>query len=379
MTKDGIDPDQLAQVIGEFCDAVLDPELWQVALEHACDFVGGVAANLFWQDVVDQQAAVLQSWGDDSKFVALYYEKYIGLNPLFPAAAFVEPGVVFSGDDVVSRAEFLESHFYREWVRPQGLIDVAGANLERYSTSAAAFTIRRGERQGIVDAETRRRMELLVPHVRRAVAIGREIDRHKAKSANLEKMLDGVSAGVFLLDADARLSFVNDAGREMLERRDVLVERQGVLAVLDPRADAILREALTVVGAPDASLNAQNASIALTGGAAPWLAHILPLASGARLNASLGYCAVAAVFIRKAELSVASGIESIAKVYRLTASEMRILQAGVSGGGVSEIAEALGLSLGTVKTHLGSLFAKTGTKRRADLVKTVAAHGNPLG
>jgi DNA-binding CsgD family transcriptional regulator len=31
-----------------------------------------------------------------------------------------------------------------------------------------------------------------------------------------------------------------------------------------------------------------------------------------------------------------------------------------------------------MKTHLGLLFSKTGTNRRVDLVKTVAAHGNPL-
>ncbi len=348
MTRDGIDPDQLAQVIGEFYDAVLDPSLWEVALEHSCAFVGGVAANLFWQDVVDQQAAVLHSYGDDLKFVALYYEKYIGLNPLFPAAAFVEPGIVYAGDDLVPRAEFLESRFYREWVRPQGLIDVVAANLERYQTSSASFSIRRNERQGIVNDETRRRMGLLVPHVRRAVAIGREIDRHKVKSASLESVLDGVSAGVFLLDADARLSLVNDAGREMLERGDVLVERRGVLAVLDPRADRILHEALGTIGAPNAVLRPPDASIDLTGGKPPGFAHILPLASGARLNASLGYRAVAAVFVRKAVISAASGIETIAKVYRLTPSEIRVLQAAVSGGGAKEIAEALGLSLGTV-------------------------------
>jgi DNA-binding CsgD family transcriptional regulator len=47
-------------------------------------------------------------------------------------------------------------------------------------------------------------------------------------------------------------------------------------------------------------------------------------------------------------------------------------------GGVPEVAEAMGISGSTVKTHLRRLFAKTGTDRQADLVKLVAAYANPL-
>jgi len=341
-------------------------------------FVGGVAANLFWQDASDQKAAVLQSFSLDPSYTKSYFETYGGLNPLFPAAAFIEPGLVYSGDDLVPRAEFLETRFYKEWVRPQGYIDTVCANLERYPTSAAAITIIRGEQQGIVTDDTRHRMGLLVPHIRRAVAIGREIDRHKAKSASLASVLDGVSAGVFLLDASARLSLVNDAGREMLDRSDVLIERQGMLSALDVRANNSLHKSLTAIAASVAPHDF-DVSIALTQGASPWLAHLLPLASGARMNASLGYSAIAAVFVRKAEIPATSGIETIARVYKLTPSEIRVLQTAIHGGTASEIADALGLSLPTVKTHLLSLFSKTGTHRRDDLAKAVAAHGNPLG
>jgi DNA-binding CsgD family transcriptional regulator len=38
----------------------------------------------------------------------------------------------------------------------------------------------------------------------------------------------------------------------------------------------------------------------------------------------------------------------------------------------------LGVAEATVKTHLHHLFAKTGTSRRAELVKLVAGFSNPL-
>ena len=47
----------------------------------------------------------------------------------------------------------------------------------------------------------------------------------------------------------------------------------------------------------------------------------------------------------------------------------------ISGG---QVADALGLSGATVKTHLQHLFEKTGTRRQADLVKVVAGHDSPF-
>jgi DNA-binding CsgD family transcriptional regulator len=70
--------------------------------------------------------------------------------------------------------------------------------------------------------------------------------------------------------------------------------------------------------------------------------------------------------------------EVIAKAYQLTMTELRVLLAIVDVGGVPEVAKVLGIAATTVKTHLGHVFEKTGTKRQADLVKLVAGFSNPL-
>jgi len=62
----------------------------------------------------------------------------------------------------------------------------------------------------------------------------------------------------------------------------------------------------------------------------------------------------------------------IGDLYELTPAETRVLVAIVEIGGVPRVASFLGISETTVKTHLGHLFRKTGTKRQADLVKLVA-------
>jgi DNA-binding CsgD family transcriptional regulator len=109
-----------------------------------------------------------------------------------------------------------------------------------------------------------------------------------------------------------------------------------------------------------------------------YVAHVLPLTAGARRQVGAGFEAIAAVFVKKAALDMPSPQDIIAKFYKLTPTELRVLFAIVQVGGVPEVAESMGISPSTVKTHLRRLFVKTGTDRQADLVKLVAGYVNPL-
>ena len=110
----------------------------------------------------------------------------------------------------------------------------------------------------------------------------------------------------------------------------------------------------------------------------PYVAHVLPLTSGARRKAGISYSATAAMFIRKADLDLPSPPEAIAHKYKLTPAEVRVLFAIVEIGGVPEVAPVLGISDQTVKTHLHRIYEKTSTKRQADLVKLVASYSARL-
>jgi len=88
------------------------------------------------------------------------------------------------------------------------------------------------------------------------------------------------------------------------------------------------------------------------------VAHVLPLASGARQPGGGCLCGSRDVFVRRASLETRFPMEAIASLYKLTASELRVLQAIVEVGGVPAVAEALGISESTVKTHLHRVFAQ---------------------
>ena len=56
-------------------------------------------------------------------------------------------------------------------------------------------------------------------------------------------------------------------------------------------------------------------------------------------------------------------------LYQITPAEARLAGELLMGDTLPAIAERVGVSASTLKTHLKSLFAKTGTHRQAELVK----------
>ena len=374
------DNQTLSDLIGDIYDATLDQLLWPNVLEKAAQFVGGVGAALFSKDAAAQLEEVHYDVGIDQYYRQLYFDKYVTLDPATTGQLFAEVEEPFATADLMPYEEFTETRFYQEWVRPQGLVDFVTAILDKSATSVAMFGVFRHERNGVVDDEARRRMRSIVPHFRRAVLIGRMFDLKTAEAATFADTLDGLSAGMCLVDAEGRIVHANAAGHAILAAGDILYAAGGRLAACDARINQTLREVFAAAGQGDATLGTKGIAVPLIGkDGERYVAHALPLTSGARRRAGIAYTAVAALFVRKAALAMSSRSEVIGKAFKLTPTELRVLLAIVEVGGVPEVAAALGVANTTVRTHVSHLFEKTGASRQADLVKLVAEYSAPLG
>ena len=367
-------------LIGEIYDAALEPERWPNVLERICGFVKGALAVLFWQDSALKTGGRYFSWNDNPPWTRLYFEKYIKYNPLIPGCSFTEVGTVTTARDLMSWEDMRETLFYKEWLAPQGFVDNVYANLERSGTSYAMISITCDERTGPDDEEIRRRLSLLVPHIRRAVLIGKVFEQEQARSAAFAEALDGLAAAVLLLDPEGRLLHVNRRGQELLDQGDPLTLVNGLLRARDRGAQQVLRDVLPLAGAGDEEIGSPGIAIPIQAAdGTAYLARILPLGIGTRRGMGQSFGASTALFIHRASLDVPNALDALRVLYRLTASEVRVLDALIQGGGVARLAMSLGIAEATVKNHLHSLFQKTGTRRQADLVRLAAAHRSPAG
>ncbi|MDR3475962.1 MAG: helix-turn-helix transcriptional regulator [Devosia sp.] len=366
----------LSALVQTIYDAALEPALWPATLHRVAGFVGGSAASLYAKDVVRRGADIFHDDGAmDESWVRRYTGHYVRLDPSTTRHFFTEVEQAVSTTDIMPFAEFEQTRFYEEWAKPQGLMDGLTAVLEKSGTRLEMFTVFRSADDGLIDDTARSRMHLIIPHVRRATLAASLVSGSASAAGALADVLDAVGAGVFLLGPFGRIVHCNDAGRAMLDAGRLFTAAGGRLALTDAEANLALAAALAAIVDGQADLAGRGAALPVRNrDGALFVAHVLPLGPRARDSGSK---AQAVLFIRPATLARPAAPEALAKAYRLTPTELRVLLAVVEIGGTSEIAAALGISETTVKFHLRQLFAKTDTHRQADLVKRVAGFTSP--
>lgn len=369
------DQQRLSDLISAVYDAAIDASLWESAIERVAGFVGGSGGGLFCKDVGALHASIPHRVGFQEPLpVALFQQ-------IYPAAEGHFLGDIeqpIATTDLMPSDELAGSELYRQWAEPQGLVDFLSAVVERSTISAAIFGVFRHQRDGVVDDHARRQMKLIAPHIRRAVLIGRMFEFKAAEVATFVDTLDGLSAGMYLVDANGRLIHANAAGHALLAEGGILRSIGDRLVARESQTDRALREVFAAAGQGDAALGTRGIAVPLSGrDGERYIAHALPLTSGARRRAGVVSTAAAALFVRKASLAVPAS-KAIGSAFRLTPTELRVLMAIVEVGGVPEVANAFGIADTTVRTHVTRLFEKTGTSRQADLVKLVAGYTTPL-
>ena len=159
----------------------------------------------------------------------------------------------------------------------------------------------------------------------------------------------------------------------------MVLAANGRRVAVDERGNPPLRQALALAAGGDGKIGASGSAVALhSAEGEQFLAHVLPLTSGARLRTVAVYDVTAAIFVHRAGLDLPSPLAGLAELYGLSPREMSVLLAIVEIGGVPAVAATLGLSPKTVKGYLRGIFQKTGARRQADLVKLAAGLANPF-
>lgn len=366
-------------LVGSVYDAALDPARWADALRKLAEFAGGSAAAIYAKSPTAGSGIVYHQFGTDYHFRKLYFDRYVKMDPSTTAHYFAEIGQQVAVADIMPYDEFVETQFFREWCRPQGIVDAVSVVLDKSASSVALFGVFRYEREGIVDDAMRRRMALVIPHVRRAILIGDVLKSGSAEASAFAETLNGLDAGIYLVSRNAGIVFANTAGQAMLRDGNVVSGEGDVLRVADGEAETVLRSVIVSAADGDVAMGTKGIAVPLTGkDGNRYVAHALPLTSGARRAASIAFAAAAALFIRKTALPASSAPQVMARAFRLTPTELRVLLAVVEVGGIAKVAENLGISTSTVRTHLGRVFHKTGVARQADLVRLVEGYSTPL-
>lgn len=352
-----------ARVIVAIKAAGAEAQHWPDALDEIARFLDARFAALLFEDRCSALLELKHSTRAEKARIVEYLHNHRRLDPIM-ARVLAEIGVgrAFSTEDFISRDELHQSGAYQRWMAPFGLADIIGGVIHRSEMGVCLFVAFRDDSAGLADIEAKRRLDALLPHLATAIA------RHKPApdTSALVELFEELTSPVLVVDSRMRVVHRNRSADEMLGEGDALAICGETLTLCDPRAKEALERALARIGGPDAET---FAIMVKRGESRCCVMHVLPLSNG-----------LTALFLRRLALNSSEGEGGAvaAGVFGLTARESSVLLAIAEVGGVPATARALGLSEGTVKGYLKSIFQKTGASRQADLVRLALALESPF-
>ena len=372
--------EELSWLIGEIYDTLIYPDRWSAVLESIAKFVRAKYAILLLEDAVIPEQSRYYISGDGAKFMPQYFQSFMLINPArLATVGYVQVGDVVLTSDFMTKRQYHQTRFFREWLVELKIVDCAAAIIEKSATQITILSALRGDEHGAADRTVRRKLQLLLPHVQRATSIQRLLMNATLEAATLADTLDRLKGSVFLLDARGTVLHANAAARLSLGSGVLFRMHGSRLTPVHPDARADLNAALAAAAKGDTSLgNKGNAILLGVQDGVTVLGSVISLVSGARRRAGETYQAVAALFVREASFQTPDAIGLLMKHYALTPQETTVLVSLVEIGGVPDVARVLGLSQATVRGHLKAVYRKTETGRQSDLVKLIVGASTPF-
>jgi DNA-binding CsgD family transcriptional regulator/PAS domain-containing protein len=354
-------------------DCALHPENWASTTKMICSYVGGDAVALDFTDIRLQEPVAGYSFGYSKEYRELLIQKYAHRWLLQSGFPNWKVGKPMRLHEIVSKNEFENGIFYREWCKPQGHYDYTGMIAFRDQTRFVKMTNARLEERksfSIGDAE---RLNLLSAHICKSVSISDALNMTAIYSEALETTLDQLKASVFLIGGNGKISFMNAAAEKLVKTSPCVKIKNGMLTSSGSALETAIAEAKKLDTEDGLTISNHQHSVAIPASTGEGLiALVLQLQDGNRRSFGLAAKANLAIFIREPHAPIDFSGEAFASLYGISAAEMKVLIGLSQRLKLSEISDTLGIALPTVKSHLQRLFEKTGTSKQTDLVLLIS-------
>jgi DNA-binding CsgD family transcriptional regulator/PAS domain-containing protein len=369
----------LLTLIERIYDAAIAPELWPAFLDALAEVIDGHMVNLAFTDAAVVDTTLIFTSRFDPEAERKYRESYSSLDPWANIGAkrgLFKTGVVALGVSLLSHADYKKTVFYNEFGR---ICDLSGGvtAVIRADASVAAIlntSQRRGGRQ-FDDADVSLLRQLL-PHLRRAFHVHERLAGLAQARAAAEDLIDRLPFGVVILDGHGRAIVVNRVAEQILDARDGLILRNRSLEAASGEQTAELRAmvagAIAVARGERLESGSETLAVGRPSLKRPLQVLVTPLRTAAAALSLGRRTPVAAVFISDYEREHLPTDAILRKFYGLTPAETRLAMLLLQHKSLEEAAESLHISLNTVRTHLKSLFEKTGTRRQSELLRLLA-------
>lgn len=271
-------------------------------------------------------------------------------------------GRVYSLEELVDPGDSPHRAFPAEPMQPHAMASLRSVRVSEAGSFDAWLGCTGGDGMGSPASAL---LSALVPHLRAALRSFVAFERERFRAAVASDALGRLDFGWLTLDAHCRIVDRTPHAEQLFQRTRAL--RRGPYDRLTPASRTIDRDLTALIESYAEGRETRPRAFRLDREA-----HIdmlvtpltdRPAASRAR--------AVAIVYLSGGRPSQAGGREQLAELFGLLPSEARLAWALAGGLTLREAAEQLGITVETARHYSKTIFAKTGARRQAELIRGI--------
>lgn len=375
----------ISSLTEDIYDAALGGLPWSVVGRQLVRLVGARSAAMMTSNAAGGFDLVYQS-GFPPEAIRAYRDHYRTVDLWTNRAADLVlrrsmPPTIFRSGALVPDSEFLRSEFYNDFGRELGLRYVVGTVVPLADGRAMPVGLHRPEGAAPFEREQAERLQVLLPHLRRAMEIRTRLA--PPQEAPERAVLDALGTAVIVVDANLTVILSNSAARQLIETGGAvtlsraagcLPGRLTLRALHHGDSAALLRKvhATALGGAAGGAVPLRDASnVVVIAALISPLPRVLALEREMRLGLASGRALVMLRDLRQRKAGPLS--EMLRDLFKLTAAEAEVARA-LAGGETKEcVAAARGARVSTVRTQVRAILAKTGAANLRELERLLAS------
>jgi len=372
---------QHLDLITRIYDTVLDAERWPEILAEIARVGNAKHTNVILHDSRNPEVTIAAASYDRAIFEE-YHEKYMVSEEPMAINMLKYPAFQMVSDDELCNwgVDYSDMPVMPLLKREMGVKRRIVARLHDHGAWFDGLTFFYSQDRGLMTSAENKQAQILLPHVAKAIAVARPFNVLKSRFQAVFSVLDRFHIGVLVISSSGSVVIKNMEADRILDLKDGL----SLTSNYQLRAQSDIGHSHLGAAIKAASATSQSAgessgsllSIERRSGEDAFLVEVAPLMDS---QPEIGETLKGAfVFIidptNRARISTA-GME---KLYELSKTESLVCKMLVDGHETLEMAEIRNVSPETIRTQLKSVFAKTRSSNRADVVRLALSVNLPI-
>lgn len=366
----GVDLGRVNPLIGAIYEGPMQSPPWQTALQLLQESLKAKHVTLMLRPPSpDSQGVMINTGPVTTQGIESYETHFFALDPFIR----LKEGEVVTAEELIGKS-WLDSAVYREYLKPLDIRHLLGADIYTQEGIECRLRITRSHDARPFAADDKAVVRFLLPHLKRSIQLHARLDFLECERQLFAGTVNRMLLGMVSYDQNGTILETNQEARRILAEKDGIWLSGNNIVVEGSHEGRELQRMIKQALAPAPPAGAQGPAVvealAVTRPSGRSKLGVLVKAIPLGQWSESKHRPAAVVFLRDPEANtVQPSHELVRRLFDLTRMEATLALLLAEGFTLDEAAEKMNVRRNTARTHLRSIFCKTGVTRQTMLVR----------